>query len=130
MRIIHQDGFNHQARMEYRAAIHSNLVESAHSLVLAMKNLGVEPEGQCSQVSLFPLFFLFLREFLILGNKYVLQEDAEKILLFDLEKASEDPLFSFPQDIALAIFNLWQDPAITNMMDMYSSHFYLMDSAS
>jgi guanine nucleotide-binding protein subunit alpha len=106
MRIIHQDGFSLEARMAYRAAIYSNLMESAQAIVLAMRKLGVEPEK--------------------LSNR----EGADNILAFDFEAASQDPLFYFPEDIAISILSLWQDPIVKKMMDLHSSHFYLMDSAN
>ena len=39
------------------------------------------------------------------------------------------PTFYFSEEIAQAIFQLWKDPVIPQVMD-HSSEFYLMDSAS
>lgn len=53
MRIIHQDGFSLDARMAYRAAIHSNLMESAVAVVLAMKKFEMESEDEVNRVRAF-----------------------------------------------------------------------------
>lgn len=59
-----------------------------------------------------------------------IQEGAENILAFDLETATQNPNFFFPLELAVSIIRLWQDPVVKKMMDLHSSHFYLMDSAS
>ncbi|KZP09502.1 G-protein alpha subunit [Athelia psychrophila] len=44
MKIIHQDGFNHDELMTYRMTIYRNLVDSAQSIILAMRKIGVDCE--------------------------------------------------------------------------------------
>ena len=39
------------------------------------------------------------------------------------------PNFYFSEEMAKAIYQLWKDPVIPEIMD-HSSEFYLMDSAS
>lgn len=39
------------------------------------------------------------------------------------------PTFYFSEEMAQAIYQLWKDPVILQIMD-HSSEFYLMDSAS
>lgn len=49
---------------------------------------------------------------------------------YDIDLISPSPTFCFPEDLALAIKELWQDPMVTKLMDLHISEFYLMDSAS
>jgi guanine nucleotide-binding protein G(i) subunit alpha len=58
------------------------------------------------------------------------QAGADRILDYNLSVASDNPSYYFPEDLAEAIRQLWQDPIIQKIMDHHSSEFYLMDSAS
>ena len=51
MRIAHQGGFCHDARMAYREAIYSNLLESAQVLAAALCKFQVEPADPSNVVS-------------------------------------------------------------------------------
>ncbi|KZP09516.1 G-protein alpha subunit [Athelia psychrophila] len=44
MKIIHQDGFNHNELMTYRMTVYRNLVDSAQAIILAMRKIGVDCE--------------------------------------------------------------------------------------
>jgi guanine nucleotide-binding protein G(i) subunit alpha len=48
---------------------------------------------------------------------------------FDIDLISASRSYFYPEDLALSIQRLWQDPVITKLMDNHSSDFYLMDSA-
>jgi guanine nucleotide-binding protein G(i) subunit alpha len=50
MKIIHQNGFTEQERMDYRPVIYKNLTESAQAIVLAMRKLGVSPQDPTNRV--------------------------------------------------------------------------------
>lgn len=106
MKIIHQNGFTEQERIEYRPVIYKNLTESAQAIVLAMSKLGVSPEDPTNR------------------------DIADKIMDYDISLISASMSFCYPEDLALSIQRLWQDPIIPKLMDYHSSEFYLMDSAS
>jgi len=46
MKIVHQGGYTREELRTYRATIFHNLLESAHNIVRAMCELGVEPENR------------------------------------------------------------------------------------
>lgn len=48
---------------------------------------------------------------------------------FDVDLISTVPTYCYPEDLAMAIQQLWQDPVIPKLLDNHSSEFYLMDSA-
>ena len=48
---------------------------------------------------------------------------------YDLDLISHTSTYCFPEDLALAVQQLWQDPIIRTLLDSHSSEFYLMDSA-
>jgi len=48
---------------------------------------------------------------------------------YDLDLISSASTYCFPEDLALAVQQLWQDPVIPKLLDDHSSEFYLMDSA-
>lgn len=50
MKIIHQNGFDDRERAYYRHIIYKNLMESAQSIVLAMRKLGLVPEEPVNRV--------------------------------------------------------------------------------
>ena len=56
MKIIHQNGFSDKERADYRHIIYKNLMESAQSLVLAMRKLGVVAEEPINRVRHLSLF--------------------------------------------------------------------------
>ena len=43
MRIIYQDGFSRDAKMQYRESIYSNLLESAQVVAAALQKFDVQP---------------------------------------------------------------------------------------
>lgn len=103
MKIIHQNGFTREELLSYRSTIYKNLVDSAQAVVLQMRKMGADcgvPENR---------------------------RHAEEILQVQVGSSST---FVLPQEIADAIHAVWQDPIIPSIMDLHSSDFYLMDSAS
>ena len=48
---------------------------------------------------------------------------------YDLDLISPVSTYCFPEDLAMAAQQLWQDPIIRKLLDSHSSEFYLMDSA-
>jgi len=105
MKIIHQNGFTEQERLEYRPVVFKNLTESGQAIVLAMRKLGVSPEEPFNR------------------------DNADKIMDYDIELISSAPTFCYPEDLAKSIQQLWADPMVIKLMDYHSSDFYLMDSA-
>jgi hypothetical protein len=58
-----------------------------------------------------------------------IQDNADKIMDYDLDLISSSSTYCFPEDLALSVQQLWRDPIITKLLDEHSSEFYLMDSA-
>lgn len=105
MKIIHQNGFSDKERADYRHIIYKNLTESAQSVVLAMRKLGLVPEEPINR------------------------DNADKIMDYDVDLISPASAYCYPEDLAHAIRQLWRDPVIPKLIDKHSSEFYLMDSA-
>ena len=103
MKIIHQNGFTEQELEEFRPIIYKNVLDSAHALIGAMRNLKIQCKNPANVAH------------------------AEKIMDFRI-----DPLntYALTDGIADSIHEFWQDPVIPQIMDKHSSEFYLMDSAS
>ncbi|ESK81537.1 heterotrimeric g-protein alpha gpa3-like protein, partial [Moniliophthora roreri MCA 2997] len=102
MQIIHKDGFPDNERATYRSIVCRIVLDSAHAIILAMRNIGVD----CS----------------IYSNRVL----ADKIMDYRLD---ESTAFVLSPEIADAINQFWQDPVIPKIMDEHGSDFYLMDSA-
>jgi guanine nucleotide-binding protein subunit alpha len=50
MKIIHQDGFSEAELAEYTPTIYKNVLESAHSVVMFMRKIGLECEEYSNRV--------------------------------------------------------------------------------
>ena len=103
MKIIHQEGFTPEELTSYRPIVYKNVLESAHALIIAMRKLDVEP------------------------STYATRLLADKVLDYRIDESTGTPIV-IPQDIAEAIYNIWQDDVIERFLDDHSSDFYLMDS--
>ncbi|RHZ67410.1 hypothetical protein Glove_301g27 [Diversispora epigaea] len=97
---IHQNGNTKDGLVQYRIAVYNTLVDSAQTIVYAMRKLRMEPQR--------------------LENK----DFAEKILDYYVES---DPSFQLSSEIVEAIDSLWHDPIISEVMEK-QNHFYLIDS--
>lgn len=128
MRIIHQDGFSYEAKITYREAIYSNLLESAQAVAAALQKFKVEPADPSNVVSSSDLGSSTAFRY------YSAQQTLEQVLEYDLDAELQSPTcpspFVFPSQLAEAIHRLWQDPAVPEFVDDYGSQFYLMDSAA
>ncbi|THG93910.1 hypothetical protein EW026_g7445 [Hermanssonia centrifuga] len=102
MKIIHQNGYNRDELLTFRTTIYKNLLESAHNILLAMRKIGVDCVNPSNRAN------------------------ADRILDYEIVASTS---FYFSEELAQAIFQLWKDPIIPQVMD-HSSEFYLMDSAS
>lgn len=102
MKIIHQDGFSPEELLAYRTTIWRNLLESAQAIVLYMRKLQLD--------CVYP------------ANT----RHADRISTYQVENRDD---FCFDEEVAEAIFELWQDPVTTTVLD-HSSEFYLMDNAA
>jgi guanine nucleotide-binding protein G(i) subunit alpha len=128
MKIIHQNGFSDKERADYRHIIYKNLTESARSVVIALRKLGLVPEEPANRVRspVPPALQRFLSSLTLCSG---IQDNADKIMDYDVDLISATSTFCYPEDLALAIQRLWQDPVIPKLLDNHSSEFYLMDSA-
>ncbi|KAL0569819.1 Guanine nucleotide-binding protein alpha-2 subunit [Marasmius crinis-equi] len=102
MRIIHKDGFPDNERATYKPIVYRNVLDSAQALIVMMRKLNID----CETYSNRPL--------------------ADKIADYKLD---ESTAFVLSPEIAEAIHQFWQDPAVTKIIDEHGSDFYLMDSA-
>jgi len=102
MKIIHQSGFTQEELLVYRSVVMRNVFESAQTLVLAMRKLGVD----CAHG---------------VNRAY-----AQQILDFQLRS---DPSTTLPLEFGQAVASLWSDPVINDVLNR-STEFYLMDSAA
>jgi guanine nucleotide-binding protein subunit alpha len=50
MKIIHQQGFSTEERASYRPTIYRNVLDSAQAIVLAMRNIGLDPVSFSNRV--------------------------------------------------------------------------------
>lgn len=129
MRIIHQDGFSYEAKITYREAIYSNLLESAQAVAAALHKFKVEPADPSNLVS-----SSSDSSALVGFQLYPIQPTLDQVLEYDLEaelqSENRPSPFFFPSQLAEAIHRLWQDPAVPEFVDNFGSQFYLMDSAS
>eukprot|EP00013_Stygamoeba_regulata_P024678 CAMPEP_0177654268 /NCGR_PEP_ID=MMETSP0447-20121125/14224_1 /TAXON_ID=0 /ORGANISM="Stygamoeba regulata, Strain BSH-02190019" /LENGTH=356 /DNA_ID=CAMNT_0019157871 /DNA_START=45 /DNA_END=1115 /DNA_ORIENTATION=+ len=100
MKIIHLKGFNAEERMPYKEIIHSNVIMSMRSLVIAAQKLGTVPISaeNSSKAAIF----------------------TSNTILFDQE---------ITPTIADAVKSLWEDEGITQVYER-SSEFQLNDSAA
>lgn len=89
------------ARAQFRPTVYRNLLDSANSIITAMRKLGVDPAEPANRAN------------------------AELIANYKLDP---DPKFIISEEICTAIDALWRDPVIPQVMD-HTSEFYLMDSA-
>ncbi|KAH7883433.1 guanine nucleotide binding protein, alpha subunit [Phlebopus sp. FC_14] len=102
MKIIHQNGFSNDELMTFRPTIYRNTLDSAQAIVLAMRKISVDCVDALNRVH------------------------ADRIMDYRVDSS---PSFVFSGEIAEAIYQLWNDPIISQVMD-HSSEFYLMDNAS
>lgn len=122
MKIIHHNGYKEdEERMQFRMTIYRNLLESAKNVLLAMRKIGVDCKNPRNSVRF--RFRPRLPSDILTSS---LQANADRILDYNVDASAN---FYFSEEIASAIYNLWNDPIIPTIMD-HSSEFYLMDSAS
>ncbi|ORY75620.1 guanine nucleotide-binding protein alpha-3 subunit [Leucosporidium creatinivorum] len=117
MKIIHQNGYSRDEMLLFRLTIYKNVVDSAQTLVLALRRFKMDPTESV--------------------NRAFAEKIAEYRLESDSYAASPPTLSHSPQasyggglspEIVRAIDSLWHDPIIPSVLDR-SSEFYLMDSA-
>ncbi|KAF8873399.1 heterotrimeric G-protein alpha subunit, GPA3-like protein [Infundibulicybe gibba] len=102
MKITHQNGFSNTELAGFRPTVYQNLLDSMQSVIVYMRKTGLE----CTDHKNYSL--------------------TERVLDYSL-KPSDDSYF--PPEIADAIYQLWKDPTILEVVKEHSSDFYLMDSA-
>ncbi|GFZ46941.1 Guanine nucleotide-binding protein subunit alpha [Saitozyma sp. JCM 24511] len=102
MKIIHQNGYSKEELMNYKLIVHKNILDSAQTLVMAMRKLSLDPVDPANRTH---------------GDRIV------EI------KAAGEPLTTLSNETLEAIDSIWHDPVIPQVMDR-QSEFYLMDSAS
>ncbi|TIB76478.1 hypothetical protein E3Q23_01802 [Wallemia mellicola] len=101
MKIIHQNGYSKEELIGFRLIVFKNVVDSAQSVILALRKLSMEPISNTNQ------------------------HYADYILGFRLDL---EPGMTLNKELVNAIDSLWNDPIIPKLLDR-SSEWYLMDSA-
>lgn len=102
MKIIHQNGYTPDELLVYRLTVIKNLVDSAKTVVLALRKFKLEPER--------------------IENR----ENADVILQYEVAPSADTVL---PPHMGAVITSLWNDPVITKLLDR-STEFYMMDNAA
>lgn len=102
MKIIHQNGYTPDELLVYRLTVIKNLVDSAQTVVLALRKFKLEPER--------------------IENR----ENADKILQYEVAPSADTVL---PPQVGAMITSLWNDPVMTKLLDR-STEFYMMDNAA
>lgn len=101
MKIIHQNGYTADELALYRHTVYKNLVDSAKSLVGAIKQFEVDTDDKHAK------------------------EMCDYVQDFSLDP---DPESQISPEFGDALTAVWTDPALGKVMD-HSTSFYLMDSA-
>ncbi|KAJ7272046.1 G-protein alpha subunit [Mycena haematopus] len=100
MKIIYQQGFTTDELLGLRPTIHKNAVDSAHTVVRALRTCGLQD---------------------LLANSH------RHLPAAILEANPQAPL---SEETADAIEVLWRDPIVARLLDEHQTEFYLMDSAA
>ncbi|KDQ56215.1 hypothetical protein JAAARDRAFT_305437 [Jaapia argillacea MUCL 33604] len=104
MKILHQGGFTDDELLAFRHTIYRNLLDSAQAIVEEMRTSGVECEVEATRPKID----------LIAGHSVPVSDDED---------------YTFPPEIAQAIYDLWKDPIIPSIMER-ANQFYIMDNAA
>ncbi|CAG8815422.1 4197_t:CDS:2, partial [Gigaspora margarita] len=102
MKIIHQNGYSKEELLHYRTVVYKNLVESAQTVVNAIRKFRLEPKKTMNRV-----YFDTIMEYCV----------------------GSDPTFQLSQEIVEAIDSVWNDPITRELLENNQYQFYLMDSA-
>lgn len=101
MKIIHQNGYTVDELALYRLTIYKNLVDCSKALIGAMRQFNIEPQAPENR------------------------ENADYLMEYSVDP---DPHTSLERKVGEAVTSLWNDPAMSTVLD-HQSEFYLMDSA-
>ena len=85
----------------YRLTIYKNVIDCAKSLIGAMRQFDIEPEGAG------------------------VEDYCEYLMEYVVDPDPEQPL---DKKVGQAVSSLWRDPCVQKVLE-HSSEFYLMDSA-
>lgn len=107
MKVTYQNSFSTAELAEFRPAVYKNLLESAQAIVVYMRKVGIECADTASNIH------------------------CDEILNYKLDAnpgSSQTPPLS--PSIVDAIYQLWNDPIMVQIMDEHLGNFYLMDNAA
>ncbi|KAM0793267.1 guanine nucleotide-binding protein subunit alpha [Microbotryomycetes sp. NB124-2] len=116
MKIIHQNGYSRDEMLLFRLTIYKNVIDSAQTLVLALRRFKMEPIESINRA-----FAEQIAEYRLEADSY-----SSSPSLTGSPTTSGTGL---SPEIVDAIDSLWHDPIIPSVLDR-SSEFYLMDSAA
>ncbi|EJD08394.1 G-protein alpha subunit [Fomitiporia mediterranea MF3/22] len=119
MKIMHQNGYTREELSAYRLTVYRNLLESAQAIVLAMRELAIDP--------VLPANRAYIDTILVYKVDPPSSITAASSSVAGANTATATGEFS--EEVAAAIDALWSDPIIPKIMD-HSSEFYSMNSAS
>ncbi|KAK4058015.1 Guanine nucleotide-binding protein alpha-2 subunit [Microbotryomycetes sp. JL221] len=131
MKIIHQNGYSRDEMLLFRLTIYKNVIDSAQTLVLALRRFKMEPIESVNRA-----FAEQIAEYRLEADNY----NSSPTLSLSQQPSNSSPINSnsnqmvgpsggLSSEIVDAIDSLWHDPIIPSVLDR-SSEFYLMDSAS
>ncbi|KAG6839665.1 hypothetical protein H0H93_005161, partial [Arthromyces matolae] len=122
-------GYSRSELLEFRPTIYKNLVDSAQAVVSYMRKLGLDCAVMKNRALADKILEYDLRADLDGGKRLVgLNGSSEEGEDSDERALKGDG--EMDSDVARAIWEVWKDPVIPQVMDEHSSEFYLMDSAS
>jgi guanine nucleotide-binding protein subunit alpha len=131
MKIINLNGYSEDELFSWRATVYRNLVESAQTIIQAMKDRELSYVNKELNVKLLSViivavgrtkcFFFFFFFFCILFNG-----GCEKMMAY---MVSGKPRSQISPEIVCLIRELWQDPVVMECFEKREDGLYLMDSA-
>ncbi|CAG8543170.1 19791_t:CDS:2, partial [Dentiscutata erythropus] len=95
MKIIHQNGYSKEELLPYRIVVYKNLIESAQTVVTAIRKFRLEPKKTINRV-----YFDTIMEYCV----------------------GSDPTFQLNPEIVEAIVSVWHDPMTKELFE--NNHFF------
>ncbi|KAI5478481.1 G protein alpha subunit [Pseudohyphozyma bogoriensis] len=115
MKIIHANGYSRDELLEFKPIIHKNVLDSAYSILTALKRLGME--GELSDES---------------KEHFQRIVDEWEVVPSSSSSAGSPRLsagVALTPDLVKSITTIWRDPLVPELLERHRE-FYLMDNAA
>jgi guanine nucleotide-binding protein subunit alpha len=122
MKIINLNGYSEEELFSWRATVYRNVVESAQTIIQAMKDRELSYVNKELNVKLLSAIII------VVGRTkcFLFKAGIEKILAY---RVSGNPKSQISPEIVCLIRELWQDPVVMECFEKREDGLYLMDSA-